>query len=53
VARDDNARELQENGADIVVTDLAELNVDKIDKLIESKLAGRLALAGKTPDKLK
>ena len=53
VARDDNARELQENGADIVVTDLAELNADKIDKLIESKLAGRLALAEKTPDKLK
>lgn len=53
VARENNARELQENGADIVVTDLSELNVDRINKLIESKRAGRLALTGKSPDPLK
>ena len=53
VAREDNAGELRDNGADYVVTDLSELNGDKLDKLIVSKRAGGLALAGKIQDKLK
>ena len=39
VARENNARDLKTNGADVVVTDLSELSVNKIDKLIGSKLA--------------
>lgn len=38
IARENNARELKDNGADVVVADLSELTVDKIDRLIESKL---------------
>jgi beta-phosphoglucomutase family hydrolase len=37
VARENNAQELRTNGADFVVTDLSELTVDKINKLIKSK----------------
>jgi beta-phosphoglucomutase family hydrolase len=41
VARENNARELRDNGADFVVADLSELSVNKIDELIELKLARR------------
>jgi beta-phosphoglucomutase family hydrolase len=41
VARENNAQELTRNGADFVVADLSELNVDKINQLIELKPAWR------------
>ncbi|HUA38134.1 MAG TPA: HAD-IA family hydrolase [Candidatus Sulfopaludibacter sp.] len=41
VARENNARELKDNGADVVVADLAELTVDKINRLIGSKPVSR------------
>jgi beta-phosphoglucomutase family hydrolase len=41
VARENNAQELRTNGADFVVEDLSEVTVDKINKLIQSKQAGR------------
>jgi len=41
VARENNAQELKTNGADIVVGDLSELTVDKINKLVQSKQARR------------
>jgi beta-phosphoglucomutase family hydrolase len=41
VARENNAQELRTNGADIVVTDLSELTVDRMNQLIESKPARR------------
>jgi beta-phosphoglucomutase family hydrolase len=34
VAREDNAQELRENGADVVVRDLAEINVETIDRQV-------------------
>lgn len=34
VAREDNARELRGNGADVVVRDLAEVNVEEIDRQV-------------------
>lgn len=34
IARENNARELREHGADLVVTDLAETSIDHIDQLI-------------------
>jgi beta-phosphoglucomutase-like phosphatase (HAD superfamily) len=40
VARENNARELKANGADIVVEDLSEINVDEINKLLCSKRSG-------------
>lgn len=40
VARENNARELREQGADLVVTDLAELTVEEIDRKIRLKRAG-------------
>jgi beta-phosphoglucomutase family hydrolase len=41
VARENNACELKTHGADVVVADLSELTVDKINKLIQSKPAQR------------
>jgi HAD superfamily hydrolase (TIGR01509 family) len=41
VARENNAQELKTNGADVVVEDLSEITVDKINKLIQLKQAGR------------
>lgn len=41
VARGNNAHELKTNGADVVVEDLSEVTVEKINKLIQSKQAGR------------
>ncbi len=41
VARENNAQELRTNGADIVVEDLSEITVDKINKLVQLKQAGR------------
>lgn len=37
VARENNARELKNHGADVVVADLSELSVDKINELIGSR----------------
>lgn len=37
VAREDNARELHENGADLVVRDLAEVSVETINRCIRLK----------------
>jgi beta-phosphoglucomutase family hydrolase len=37
VARENNARELCENGADVVVRDLAEVSVEEINRLIRRK----------------
>jgi len=37
VAREDNGRELQENGADVVVRDLAETNLDEIAAHMRAK----------------
>jgi beta-phosphoglucomutase family hydrolase len=41
VARENNSHELKANGADVVVADLAEVTVDQIDKLIQSKQTER------------
>jgi beta-phosphoglucomutase family hydrolase len=41
VARENNARELKAHGADVVVGDLSELTVDKINQLLQSKQAQR------------
>lgn len=41
VARENNAHELRAHGADVVVKDLSELTVDKINQLIQSKPARR------------
>jgi len=41
VARENNVHELKTNGADFVVEDLSEINVDDINKLICSKQGGR------------
>jgi beta-phosphoglucomutase family hydrolase len=41
VARENNVDELKNNGADFVVKDLSEVNVDDINKLICSKHGGR------------
>jgi len=41
VARENNVHELKTNGADFVVEDLSEINVDDINKLIGSKLGGK------------
>ncbi len=38
VAREDNAAALKQNGADIVVTDLAEINIEKIDDWFKNSL---------------
>jgi len=40
VARENNARELKAHGADVVVEDLSEVTVDKINQFIQSKPAG-------------
>lgn len=40
VAREDNARELRESGADLVVADLAETSVEDIGRRILAKRAG-------------
>lgn len=40
VARENNVRELRENGADLVVGDLAEADVDGIGRLLLAKRAG-------------
>jgi len=40
VARENNAQELRDHGADLVVTDLSETSVDEIDRLIQAKRAG-------------
>lgn len=37
VAREDNAQELRENGADVVVRDLAEVSVEEINRLVRCK----------------
>ena len=37
VAREDNEHELKNNGADIVVTDLSEINIEDIDKFLLAK----------------
>jgi beta-phosphoglucomutase-like phosphatase (HAD superfamily) len=40
VARENNARELREHGADLVIADLAETSVTEINRLICAKRAG-------------
>jgi len=40
VAREENARELRANGADLVVTDLGETNVDEISRMVRAKPSG-------------
>ena len=40
VARENNARELREHGADLVIADLAETSVTEINRLIRAKRAG-------------
>jgi beta-phosphoglucomutase family hydrolase len=40
VAREDNAHELEQHGADVVVTDLAETSVAEINRLIRAKRVG-------------
>jgi beta-phosphoglucomutase family hydrolase len=40
VARENNARELREHGADLVVTDLQETSIDEINRLVRAKRAG-------------
>lgn len=37
VAREDNSQELRENGADVVVRDLAEITVDEIGRQVQAK----------------
>jgi beta-phosphoglucomutase family hydrolase len=39
VARDDNERELRDNGADVVVRDLAETSLEQINRLVQHKRA--------------
>jgi len=39
VARENNARELSDNGADVVVRDLAETNLEQINRLVQTKRA--------------
>jgi beta-phosphoglucomutase family hydrolase len=39
VARDDNARELRDHGADVVVRDLAETSLEQINRLVQHKRA--------------
>ncbi len=41
VARENNSQELKAHGADVVVEDLSELTVDKINELIQAKQALR------------
>ena len=41
VARENNAHELKANGADVVVEDLSEVTVDKINRLIQSRQTER------------
>ena len=41
VAREHNAHELKANGADVVVEDLSELDVDGINKLVSAKNGGK------------
>ena len=40
VARENNARELKANGADVVVEDLSEITVEKINQFIQTKQTG-------------
>jgi beta-phosphoglucomutase family hydrolase len=40
VARENNAHELKANGADVVVEDLSEITVEKINQFIQTKQAG-------------
>jgi beta-phosphoglucomutase family hydrolase len=40
VARENNARELRDHGADVVVRDLAETSLEQIDLLVQAKRAG-------------
>lgn len=40
VARENNTRELRDNGADLVVRDLAETSVQEINRLVRAKRAG-------------
>ena len=40
VARENNVRELQDNGADLVVTDLAETSIGEISRLVRAKRRG-------------
>jgi HAD superfamily hydrolase (TIGR01509 family) len=40
VAREDNAQELRDHGADLVVRDLSETSVEKINLLVRAKRAG-------------
>ena len=37
VARENNVRELRENGADVVVEDLAEITADEIGRRVQAK----------------
>ena len=39
VARENNARELRDSGADVVVRDLAETSLEQIDRLVQAKRA--------------
>jgi beta-phosphoglucomutase-like phosphatase (HAD superfamily) len=49
VAREDNAQELKNNGADFVVSDLSETDLDEINKLVGFKNAGRQIAAKTNP----
>jgi len=40
LARENNTRELRENGADLVIADLSETNLAEIDRLVGAKRAG-------------
>lgn len=42
VARENNADELKNHGADVVVEDLSEITVDTINQLVDAKQTGRL-----------
>jgi beta-phosphoglucomutase-like phosphatase (HAD superfamily) len=39
VARENNARELRANGADLVVHDLAETSLEQINRLVQARRA--------------
>ena len=39
IARENNARELRDHGADVVVRDLAETSLEQIDRLVQAKRA--------------
>lgn len=49
VAREDNAHELKSNGADFVVEDLSEVNVDELNRLVGLKAGRKSTVATTNP----